>query len=172
VSEVAVDLSEAITGTQVVVRLQSGGEKTVRIPPGAGDGDKVRVAGHGMPGRGGPPGDLLITVKVRPHEHFKRDGLDLELDLPLTPGEAFEGAKVGVPTPDGEVSLKVPAGTQSGQRTRLRGKGVKRQGKVGDLFVRFLIRLPEQPSKKVAMAIEDLDAAISQERPLRRDLSL
>jgi curved DNA-binding protein len=172
-TEVAVELASAIAGTEVRVQLQADREITVRIPPGAGDGDKVRVAGRGMPGdQGGPAGDLTITVRVRPHAFFRRDGLDLELDLPLTPREAFEGAKVAVPTPEGEVSLKVPAGTQSGQRTRLRGKGVKRQGKVGDLYVRFQVRLPEQASKRVAKAIAELDEAMLAERPVRDGMRL
>jgi curved DNA-binding protein len=171
-SEVSVDLSSAIRGTEVLVNL-NGGEIQVRIPPGAGDGDKVRVAGHGMPGQlGGPGGDLLITVRVQPHPHFERDGLDLKLDLPLTPGEAFDGAKVSVPTPHGEVALKVPKGTQSGQLTRLRGKGVERKGKVGDLYVRFLVRLPQEASKTVAKAIADLDEALMNEPPPRAGLRL
>jgi curved DNA-binding protein len=119
-TEVSVDLLSAIKGTQILVHMPdfsagtprnpgvpSGGEIQVRIPPGAGDGDKVRVPGHGEPGSGGAPaGDLLITVRVKKHPHFERDGLDLKLDLPLTPGEAFEGAKVSVPTPDGDVGAR------------------------------------------------------------------
>jgi curved DNA-binding protein len=171
-SEVSVDLSSAIRGTEVLVNL-NGGEIQVRIPPGAGDGDKVRVAGHGMPGQlGGPAGDLLITVRVQPHPHFERDGLDLKLDLPLTPGEAFDGAKVSVPTPHGDVTLKVPKGTQSGQLTRLRGKGVERKGKVGDLYVRFLVRLPQDASKAVAKAIADLDEALMNEPAPRAGIRL
>jgi curved DNA-binding protein len=172
-SEVTVDLISAIRGTQVLVNMNGSEGIQVRIPPGAGDGDKVRVAGHGAPGQlGGPAGDLLITVRVQRHPHFERDGLDLKLDLPLTPGEAFDGAKVTVPTPDGEVTLKVPKGTQSGQLTRLRGKGVQRKGKVGDLFVRFLVRLPQTPSKSVAKAVADLDEALLGEAPIRAGLRL
>ena len=172
-SEVSVDLMSAIKGTQVLVSVHGTDGIQVRIPPGAGDGDKVRVAGHGMPGQmGGTHGDLLLTVRVQPHPFFERDGLDLKLDLPLTPGEAFEGAKVNVPTPDGEVQLKVPKNTQSGQITRLRGKGVQRKDKVGDLYVRFLIRLPAAPSKTVAKAIAELDEALLREPPLRAAIKL
>jgi curved DNA-binding protein len=172
-SEVSVDLLSAIRGTEVLVHLQGTEGIQVRIPPGAGDGDKVRVAGHGMPGQfGGPPGDLLITVRVQPHPHFERDGLDLKLDLPLSPGEAFDGAKVSIPTPDGEVTLKVPKGTQSGQLTRLRGKGVQRKGKVGDLYVRFLVRMPQTPSKAVAKAIAELDEALMSEPSVRAGIKL
>lgn len=173
VSEVSVDLATAIAGTQVLVQLQGSQDIKVRIPPGAGDGDKVRVAGHGAPGEGGgPPGDLLMTIRVKPHAHFERVGLDLRLDLPLTPGEAFNGAKVSIPTPEGEVTLKVPPGTQSGQLTRLRGKGVARQKKKGDLYVRFLIRLPDSGSKRIGAAIDDLELAMKTERPVRSGLQL
>lgn len=172
-SEVTVDLLSAIKGTQVLVSVHGTDGIQVRIPPGAGDGDKVRVTGHGMAGQmGGTHGDLLLTVRVQPHPFFERDGLDLKLDLPLTPGEAFEGAKVTVPTPDGEVQLKVPKNTQSGQITRLRGKGVQRKDKVGDLYVRFLIRLPAAPSKTVAKAIAELDEALLREPPLRAGIKL
>jgi curved DNA-binding protein len=172
-SEVSVDLLSAIKGTQIVVEPNGSGQIQVRIPPGAGNGDKVRVAGRGLPGQmGGSPGDLIITVRVEPHPHFEREGLDLKLDLPLTPGEAFDGAKVTVPTPDGDVTLKVPKGTQSGQVTRLRGKGVQRKGKTGDLYVRFLVRLPQAPSKAVTKAIAELDAALASEAPLRADIRL
>jgi curved DNA-binding protein len=172
-SEVSVDLLSAIRGTQVLVSVHGTDGIQVRIPPGAGDGDKVRVAGHGMPGQmGGTHGDLLLTVRVQPHPFYERDGLDLKLDLPLTPGEAFDGAKVSVPTPDGEVSLKVPKNTQSGQVTRLRGKGVQRKDKVGDLYVRFLVRMPEKPSKAVAKAIAELDEALLLEPPLRAGIKL
>jgi len=151
-TEVSVDLLSAIKGTQILVHMPAQGDIQVRIPPGAGD--------------------LLITVRVKKHPHFERDGLDLRLDLPLTPGEAFEGAKVSVPTPDGEVTLKVPKGTQSGQLTRLRGKGVQRKDKVGDLYVRFLIRLPQTPTKAVAKAISELDAALIGEAPIRDGIRL
>jgi curved DNA-binding protein len=186
-TEVSVDLLSAIKGTQILVHMPDsvyqgtprapgvpgGGEIQVRIPPGAGDGDKVRVPGHGEPGTGGAPaGDLLITVRVKKHPYFERDGLDLRLDLPLTPGEAFEGAKVSVPTPDGDVTLKVPKGTQSGQLTRLRGKGVQRKDKVGDLYVRFVVRLPQHPSKAVSKAIAELDEALLAEKPIRDGLRL
>lgn len=172
-SEVTVDLLSAIKGTQVLVSVHGTDGIQVRIPPGAGDGDKVRVAGHGMPGQlGGGHGDLLLTVRVQAHPFFERDGLDLKLDLPLTPGEAFDGARVSVPTPDGEVQLKVPKGTQSGQVTRLRGKGVQRKDKVGDLYVRFLVKLPSTPSKGIAKAIAELDEAMLKEPPLRAGIKL
>ena len=155
VADVSVDFVSAIRGANVKLRVQGVDEEvTVRVPPGAGDGDKVRVAGRGAPGRaGGPAGDLLLTIRVQEHPFFTRDGLDLTLDLPISVAEAYLGTKVRVPTPHGDVSLKIPAGARSGQQVRLRGKGVKRQNKVGDLFVRFLIQLPPPGEATVEKAV-------------------
>lgn len=162
-SEVAVDFVSALRGAELKLRLQDGGDEvTVRVPAGAGDGDKVRVPGQGAPGfGGGPPGDLLLTIRVRPHQFFERSGLDLYLDLPITVGEAFRGAKVRVPTPDGPVTLSVPKHAQSGQVARLKGKGVKRGENTGDLFVRFQIKLPTAASPEVEKAIDTLEQAMS-----------
>lgn len=162
-SEVAIDFVSAIRGAELRLRLQDGGEEvTVRVPPGAGEGDKVRVAGHGAPSMmGGPPGDLIITVHVNPHPHFERDGLDLYLNLPITVGEAHRGAKVRIPTPDGAVTLSVPKLAQSGQELRLKGKGVKRASKQGDLYVRFLIKLPAQESEEIEAAVATLEGAMT-----------
>lgn len=158
IGQVRVDFLAAIEGASVKVRIQDGADEvTVRIPPGAGTGDKVRVAGHGAPGAGGgPAGDLLLSIEIAPHPFFKREGLDLSLDLPISVAEAYQGAKVKVPTPSGEVTLTVPKNAQSGQLVRLKGKGVKRQAKQGDLFVRFLIQLPTEHSKAVEDAVQVL----------------
>jgi curved DNA-binding protein len=139
--------------------LQNGGEPvTVRIPPGATDGDRIRLSGHGQPSPfGGPPGDLVLAIRVRPHALFERRGLDLHLDLPITIGEAYRGAKVKVPTPNGSVTLTVPKRAQSGQTLRLKGKGVHRGTNIGDLYVRFLVRYPEQDSKDVDRAVDDME---------------
>ena len=160
-SEVTVDFLSAIQGASLKLRVQDGGDEvTVRVPAGADDGDRVRVPGHGAPGmNGGPAGDLLLTIRVRSHPVFERDGLDLYLDLPITPVEAYRGAKVRVPTPEGDVSLTVPAHAQSGQVVRLKGRGVKRGKKQGDLYVRFLVRLPSKSSKEIEKAIETLEKA-------------
>jgi curved DNA-binding protein len=162
-SEVAIDFVSAIRGAELRLRLQDGGEEvTVRVPPGAGEGDKVRVAGHGAPSAmGGAPGDLVISVRVNPHPFFERDGLDLYLNLPITVGEAHRGAKVRVPTPDGPVTLSVPKHAQSGQEARLKGKGVKRAAKQGDLYVRFLVKLPAQDSEAVDHAVAALESAMT-----------
>jgi len=159
-AEITVDFASAIRGTTVSFQRERGEPVTVRIPPGADDGDRVRVAGQGAPGpQGGHPGDLIITVRVHGHEHFEREGLDLYLDLPVNAGEAFHGAKVPVPTPGGEVTMKVPAHAQSGQTVRLKGRGVRRKNDVGDLFVRLLIRLPEKESREIQQAVDVLAEA-------------
>jgi curved DNA-binding protein len=161
-AEVTVDLASAIRGAELRLRLQDGGDEvTVRVPAGAGDGDRVRIAGHGAPGMmGGPPGDLVLTIRVAAHPHFERIGLDLYLDLPISPAEAYRGAKVRVPTHDGYVTLTVPKHAQSGQVARLKSKGVKRAGKQGDFFVRFQIKLPEAESSEIDEAIDALEGAV------------
>jgi curved DNA-binding protein len=160
-SEVSVDFISALRGAELKLRLQDGGDEiTVRVPPGAGDGDKVRIAGHGAPGAyGGPPGDLILSIRVSKHPHFERSGLDLYLDLPITVGEAYRGAKVRVPTPDGAITLTVPKHAQSGQVARLKGRGVKRKTEQGDLYIRFQIKLPVSESDDIEAAVNTLEAA-------------
>lgn len=162
-SEVSVDFVSALRGAELKLRLQDGGEEvTVRVPPGAGNGDKVRIAGQGAPGAfGGPPGDLLLSIRVGKHPYFERDGLDLYLDLPITVGEAHRGAKVRVPTPDGVVTLTVPKLAQSGQIARLKGRGVKRKADTGDLYVRFQIKLPASESAEIEAAVTTLENAMT-----------
>lgn len=159
-AEVSVDFVSALRGANVKVTVPGvHGEITVRVPPGADDGDRVRVPSHGSPGKnGGPAGDLLLTIRVLPHEFFRRTGVDLELDVPISVREAYEGGKVRLPTPHGDVTLTVPQHAQSGQMMRLKGKGIARKGQVGDLFVRFMIRLPTTESKALAKAVETLAA--------------
>jgi curved DNA-binding protein len=159
-SEVVVSFGDAIRGTTVGLQLKPDGEPVaVRIPPGAGDGDRVRVTGHGISAH--LPGDLLITVRVLPHDYFKREGLDLHLELPVSLGEAYRGGKVPIPTPDGEVTLKVPPHAQSGQVVRLKGKGVRRKDQTGDLYVRFQVRLPDAEGDDIEAAIDVLDRRTS-----------
>jgi curved DNA-binding protein len=161
VADVEVDFLSALRGANVKVRVPGVAEEiTVRVPPGASNGDRVRVAGHGSPGRnGGAAGDLLLTIRLLGHEFFEREGLDLKLDVPISVGEAYIGGKVRVPTPSGDVTLKIPAHAKSGQVLRLKGKGVQRQDQVGDLYVRFMIQIPTSDDKKVQKAIETLAEA-------------
>jgi curved DNA-binding protein len=162
-SEVSVDFVSALRGAELKLRLQDGGDEiTVRVPPGAGDGDKVRIPGQGAPGAfGGPPGDLILNIRVAKHPHFERSGLDLYLDLPITVGEAYRGAKVRVPTPDGPITLTVPKHAQSGQVARLKGRGVKRKAEQGDLYIRFQIKLPAAESEAIDAAVTALESAMA-----------
>jgi len=129
----------------------------VRIPPGVRDGAKIRLAGRGEPGpAGGHAGDLFVRVAVRPHAFFGRKGVDLTLDLPLTYPEAALGANVQVPTLDGPVTMKVPAGTPSGKTFRLKGKGAPRRGGRGDLLVTVGVEVPQKLSKQEKALLKQL----------------
>jgi molecular chaperone DnaJ len=132
----------------------------IKIPPGVDQGSKIRLAGKGEAGvNGAPAGDLYINVHLRPHPVLERRGQDLYLDLPVTVGEAALGASVTVPTPGGEVSLRIPPGSQSGQRLRLRGRGVKeaKNKAVGDLYVRLLVQVPRDGGERTRRAVEELE---------------
>jgi curved DNA-binding protein len=164
-AEVVIDFVASLKGTTVQLAHEGGEAVTVRIPAGVSDGGRLRIGGQGGKAPGAQPGDLLLTVKVTPHPFFKREGDDLHLELPITVIEAYEGAKVRVPTADGEVALKVAPHTQSGQVARLRGKGVQRKGKSpGDLYVKFLVRLPVSEAPEVKAAMDALRAHVSDPR--------
>jgi len=132
----------------------------VRIPPGVDNGSVVRIAGKGNGGlRGGPPGDLFITIQVTPHPFFERKGKNIYCTIPITVTEAALGAKIEVPTLEGEATIKIPPGTSSGQKFRLRGKGVpslKGDGR-GDLFVEVKIVPPPSEDVRVRDLLRELD---------------
>jgi curved DNA-binding protein len=117
----------------------------VKIPAGVHDGQSLRVNGQGEPGEGGgPPGDLYLRVRMASHPEFRVDGGDLYHDLDLAPWEAVLGASVAAPTLTGPVNIKIPAGTESGQRLRVRGRGLSsRDGSTGDLYVVVRIQVPK-----------------------------
>lgn len=137
-----ITLDQALQGTEVTVNGGSGGSRRVRIPPGAHTGTRLRVRGQGEPGAGaGPPGDLLLEIRVRPDQRYRLEGRDLHRDLPITPWEAALGATIDAPTPQGMVRLRIPPGTQSGKVMRLKGRGLP--GKTpGDLYLRLMIEVP------------------------------
>ena len=117
----------------------------VKVPAGVDDGDRIRLSGEGEAGRnGGPPGDLYVEVRVLPHKIFERAGADLSCEVPISFATAALGGEVELPTLDGHVALKVPAGTQSGKVFRLRGKGVTtvRDHRTGDLFAKVAVETP------------------------------
>src|SRR5687768_13080428 len=135
-------MCDACAGSALETRSET---VTVRIPPGVADGERVRVHGKGNGGvRGGPPGDLYITIHVAPHAVYRREGDDLHMVVPIAIHEAALGARVGIITPDGPARLRVPPGTQSGQRFRLRERGAlsTRTARRGDLVVEVRLMLP------------------------------
>ncbi|MDG2050180.1 MAG: J domain-containing protein [Myxococcota bacterium] len=137
----------------------------VRIPTGVEDGARIRLAGKGGEGSGGgPAGDLYARIQVQKHKAFKRDGRNLNLDVPISIAEAITGAEVDLATLDGRLNLKVPPGTDGGTRLRLRGKGVPAHGQrpAGDLYVTIRIRVPkklDEAQRKVVEELFDEDAA-------------
>jgi len=162
--EVTIPFSTAVLGESLDLTLQRGGGKTetlsVKIPAGIADGGRIRLRGQGEPGSGGgPSGDLLLQVRVAPHPFFTRQGLDLEVRLPVTLAEAVQGAKVDVPIPGGTIALKIPSGTSSGKRLRVKGRGVKQgSGTVGDLYAVVEIQLPAVIPDALAKAVAALPA--------------
>jgi curved DNA-binding protein len=156
-AEVEVDLRDAVLGSERDIRLD-GRTLRVKIPPGVTDGSQIRLAGQGAPGgRGGPSGDLFLKVKLREHPLVRREGRDLFLDLPVTVPEAVNGAEVILPTFEGPVRLRVPSGSQSGTRLRLRGKGLPdlKGGARGDLHAVVQVVLPEG-SDELRQAVKPL----------------
>jgi curved DNA-binding protein len=168
---VQIELRQAIQGAEFTADIPGQGPVRVRIPPGADTGSTLRVPGKGAPSPGGgPPGDLIIEVEVRPHPVLRRDGLDLYLDLPVTLDEAYNGASVDVPTFDGTVTLKIPPRSQNGAKLRLRGKGVPRANTRGDLIVQLEVRMPDQADAALADALRGARTAYS--KPIRAELRL
>lgn len=161
--EVEIPFRTAITGGEVSLRIHRGNKAetlTVKIPAGIDDGKTIRLRGQGEPSpNGGPPGDLLVTVHSTSHPHFRRDGLDLIVKVPVTLAEAALGAKVDVPTPHGEITLKVPPGTSSGTRLRAKGQGIKKgDSHTGDLYAEIQIEIPKQIDDQSADLIRQLDS--------------
>lgn len=132
----------------------------VKIPPGVDNGSKVRVAGMGGPGhKGGPPGDLYIVTRMRPHTYFERKGDNLYSELPITVREAVLGDKVETPSVDGMVSLTIPSGIQTGQQLKLRGKGVPHLGGggSGDHYVTVKVVTPGGISERSKELLKEFD---------------
>ncbi len=157
---IEVSLREAVLGGEREVRIE-GRTLRVKIPAGVTDGSQIRLAGQGGHGRhGGRAGDLFLKVTLAEHPLVRRDGRDLAIDLPVTVPEAVEGAEVTLPTFEGPVRFRVPPGSQSGKKIRLRGKGLPdlRGGARGDMYAVVKIVLPEPSEKleKAARALEPL----------------
>jgi molecular chaperone DnaJ len=144
-------------------RIRRTKKLSVKIPPGVDTGDRIRLAGEGEAGRnGGPSGDLYVEVQVRPHDIFERDGEHLSCEVPVSFVTAALGGTVIVPTLEGQVSLKIPAETQSGRVFRLRDKGVKpvRGGARGDLFCRVMVETPVNLSSEQKELLRKFDTSL------------
>jgi molecular chaperone DnaJ len=137
----------------------------VKVPAGVDDGDRIRLSGEGEAGRsGGPPGDLYVEIRVKPHKLFTRDGADLACEVPISIATATLGGEVELPTLNGHVSLKVPGGTQSGKVFRLRGKGVTtvRDARQGDLFAKVAVETPVNLSAEQKEMLEKFDQSVQE----------
>ena len=164
-AEFAISLEDAVKGGRRTLALSGpGGERTleVNIPAGIREGAKLRLAGQGSPAPGGgASGDLLLHIRFAPHPHFQVDGDNLLCDLPLAPWEAALGVQARIPTLEGEAELQVPAGTSSGRKFRLRGKGMGAGARRGDLLARVQIMLPETTTEREQQLWKELAAASS-----------
>lgn len=160
--ELAIGFAVAAKGGSEQLRLRGvdGSTETidVRIPSGVADGTRLRVRGRGESGiRGGPRGDLILSVRVGRHPWFEREGLDLSMKVPITIAEAALGTSIEVPLLAGRASLKIPAGTSSGARLRLRGKGITdAKGATGDLLVAISITAPKELDEQDRAALESM----------------
>lgn len=157
----------SINGTSIGLREPSGDVIDVRVPAGIKDGQKVRVRGKGQSGPAGA-GDLMVTVKVRPHEFFSRDGNNIRVHVPVAFAEAALGAQIEVPTLSGEkVRVKIPAGTPSGRTLRVKGRGVKTAKGTGDLLVTVDVVVPQKLNKEAEEAVKAFADATSDADPRR-----
>lgn len=157
----ALDFVHAVKGADVKITIsrKTGSEAlTVKIPAGVKTGSRVRVAGKGDHGyEGGPAGDLFITIDVKDHPHFRRIDGDIYVDVPVTVKEAVLGAEVLVPTIDGHTTVRIPQGTSSGQKLRIKGKGVRTPSRHGDEYLVINIEVPKKPDPGSKELIEEFD---------------
>ncbi|MEM1071068.1 MAG: J domain-containing protein [Planctomycetota bacterium] len=156
--ELEIPLQTAVIGGKTEFYIDSD-KISVNIPPGVETGSKIRLRERGQQSpNGGPPGDLILLIKVSAHPFFKRVGKNLELALPVSVAEAVLGAKIDIPTPAGTVALTIPAGSSGGRRLRLKGQGVQsRDGAPGDLFVILQIQIPTDLDDESKEWIRQLD---------------
>lgn len=160
-ASISITLEDAFNGDKKNIRLSNGRNLDVKIPAGITSGKRIRLSGQGSPGSGGGPnGDLYLEVAITPHNLFKVEGKNILLDLPIAPWEAVLGASVQVPTLGGRVEAKIPAGSQSGKKLRLKNRGLKSnasQGNsVGDQIVTLQVAMPEVTSDEDKTYFEEM----------------
>ncbi len=167
--KVLVTLEEAVNGAAKSLNLQMPNpnqfgqvshqpkQLKVKIPAGVKQGSRIRLSGQGAPGfGGGPNGDLYLEVDLQNHPLYKVDGDDIILNLPLTPWEAALGTKVKIPTLKGKVNMNIPAGTQSGSKLRIKGRGLGKDDKAGNQFIVVQIHTPPADSDDAKAFYEDM----------------
>ena len=153
--QLSLSFLDAVNGGKQQLKLPDGSTLDVTIPPGIRNGQVLRLRGKGRPGRnGGPAGDALIEIEVRPHPVFKRKGDDIHVELPIPLDDAVLGGKISVPTPSGPVTMTVPKWSNIGTVLRLKGKGVPRaNGAPGDEYVMLKVMLPDKPDPELERLI-------------------
>ncbi|HSU66603.1 MAG TPA: J domain-containing protein, partial [Tepidisphaeraceae bacterium] len=158
---VTLSFEQAARGTTLPLQITRGPGQTetieIKIPPGVKDGSRIRIKGRGEQA-GGEPGDLFIITHVTPHPYFRREGLDIYLDLPLSMYEALRGTKVQVPTLDGPVTLTIPPGTSSNAKLRIKGRGVERGSEKGDQYAVTKIVVPKHLDEDDRKLIDQIEA--------------
>ncbi len=154
--KITVDFLDAAKGSTRRITLPDGRMLDVRIPAGIEDGKQIRLRGQGDPGPAGA-GDALVEVSVRGHQQFRREGMDVHLDLPLRLADAVLGARIEVPTVDGSVAMTIPKGTNSGKVLRLKGKGIKPPNaeQAGNQYVHLQVTLPDPPDPELTALLEE-----------------
>lgn len=160
--EIEVGLLDSLRGATLALELDRGnGAERIeaKVPAGVREGQRIRLAGLGAPGNGGPPGDLYLKVRLVPHPFLERRGDDVVIDVPVTVAEAVAGAKIEIPRPEGgSVEIRVPPGSSSGRLLRLKGLGPpKKGGGRGDLLARILVKVPAAGGREAAEAAKALD---------------
>lgn len=165
VATTSISFAGSIRGTTIGLREPSGEVIEVRVPAGIKDGQKVRVRGKGQPGPAGN-GDLMVTVSVKPHSFFQRDGDNIRVHVPVTFPEAALGAQIDVPTLTGDtVTVRVPPGTPSGRTLRVKGRGVATAKATGDLLVTIDVVVPQNLNKDASAAVEAFAKATADASP-------
>lgn len=167
----SIDFIDSIKGATIKLGLQGMDPLNVKIPAGVQDGQKIKLRGKGRPSpNGGPSGDLIVTVRVKPHPVFTRDGLNLRVNVPVTFTEAALGATIQVPTLGGEpVKLKIHPGVPNGRVLRIKGRGVDNGSNRGDLLATIEVAVPSHLSEKAKKALQDFQELMPTEDP-RADL--
>lgn len=160
-----IDFLDAVNGARKVVSMPDGKTLDIAIPAGVNDGQVLRLKGQGLPGSDGQSGDAYVQISVRPHPGFRREGADIVSELPVSLGEALNGASVRIETVDGQVDVKVPKGAKEGTKLRLRGKGALRgkSGERGDQLVEIHIVPPEGADEALAQFMAEWEKSHPQQ---------